>query len=608
VREDLRDFWTVYEAAHEEITAAMRTVAMSFPDFVAMHASVPADGMAARTQAFRDLMSGALEGDRAPLDASLRARGAEYARSSVGRPAWHSMMREMTRQLLPRLVAAYAAEPARLSAALVAAHDFVESMIDLVDEAFMRVKREQLEAQQALALQREQVLDMMPDPAALYAPDGTYLWVNPTVERLTGLPRERLVGQNVWSRPGSAGSDFQSAFERVVATGVQERREMFFGPRNRWYEVQLYSLPSGILSISRDITERRMAQEVGRFFALSLDPLGICDLEGHLIRGNRGFSVLGWSDDELMSRPLNSIVHAADRPAAEALLQQIVAGGKPVIGFEARMECKDGSYRDFLWNAALDPAGRIYVAARDITERKEAERALTRANRAKSEFLSNMSHELRTPLNAILGFAEVLIDRKAGDVSDLQHELLQNVHQGGKHLLGLVNDLLDISKVEAGRLEVQSEPCLPHAAAVEAVASLKPLAEARQINVVVENVSSDVLVAADPKRLKQVLFNLLSNAIKFTPAGGTVKVTSEPTTCGERVRTTVADSGPGIAPAEIAMLFTPFTQLENARERGGTGLGLALSKSLIELMGGTIGVHSAIGAGAHFFIELPRAT
>jgi PAS domain S-box-containing protein len=604
----VRDFWVVNDAHYEEITDAIRSVGLEQPEFVKLYAADPMEVTAARARAYREAVAMAKHGDRGPIEAVMRAQGALYANAGLAKPAWHAMLRELQHQLVPRLVAAYGDDPARLSAALIAAHDFVDDMIMLIDEEYLRVKREKLAEQAALVRHLAQVLDVIPDPAALYDRAGNYLWANPATERLTGQTRDQLVGVNVWTfQAGSTESEFYTAFQRVAASGVHEQRELYFPARARWYDVQLFALPRGVLSISRDITERRNAQQAGRFFELSLDPLGICGVDGKLIVGNPGFAVLGWTDDELKSQPLNALVHIEERPAAEEKLASLVASGMPVIGFEARMACKDGTYRDFLWNAAYDPVGLIYVAARDITERKHAERALTHANRAKSDFLASMSHELRTPLNSIIGFSEVLLDGKAGDLSDVQTEFLGNVQSSGRHLLNLINDLLDISKIEAGRMDVRCDVCPPHAVAAHAAASLQPLADARRVELVVSSNGPVPAVTADQLRLRQVLYNLLSNAIKFTPAGGTVTVTLETMHGGERVRTTVCDTGPGLAPDEVATLFTPFTQLANARERGGTGLGLALSKNLVELMGGSIGVDSAPGAGSRFYIELPVA-
>jgi DNA-binding response OmpR family regulator len=250
---------------------------------------------------------------------------------------------------------------------------------------------------------------------------------------------------------------------------------------------------------------------------------------------------------------------------------------------------------------------RTRAALLSEVQQKNAE--LVQANRLKTEFLANMSHELRTPLNSIIGFTEVLIDEKFGGLNERQRRYLQNVHQSGRHLLRLINDLLDQSKIEAGRLEVARQRCAARHLTYEAVTTVQPMADAKQITLVTDPRDAPRLpfVAGDMTRFRQVIFNLLANAIKFTPIGGRVEVRSQLGADGSYVRTTVSDTGPGIPADEIGRLFTPFTQLPGTRELHvtGTGLGLALSKNLVELMGGRIGVVSTPGEGATFFVELP---
>ena len=242
------------------------------------------------------------------------------------------------------------------------------------------------------------------------------------------------------------------------------------------------------------------------------------------------------------------------------------------------------------------------------TQLEEKNLRLQEAYRLKSEFLSNMSHELRTPLNSIIGFSEILIDGKFGALNERQNRFLNNVDQSGRHLLGLINDLLDQSKIEAGRLQVMRQPSSMHSLVSEAIATLQPLADGKSLAMGMESTGESLpLVSADVVRCKQVLYNLLSNAIKFTPPGGRVSVRMALTSDGKRVSTAVSDTGPGIAEDDLGRLFTPFTQLERTRDlrASGTGLGLALSKQLMGLMDGDINVMSVVGRGATFTISLP---
>jgi PAS domain S-box-containing protein len=371
-----------------------------------------------------------------------------------------------------------------------------------------------------------------------------------------------------------------------------------------------------------DVEEQKQAEQPGRFFSLSLDLLCVAGSDGYFTRLNPSFAILGYSEEELMARPFLDFVHPDDLAATLAEVEKLGRGEK-TIQFENRYRCKDGSYRNLLWSSAPDQSGVIYAAARDITERKriEEERAelnrrlreqndeLTRASRAKSDFLAMMSHELRTPLNSIIGFSEVLANQRFGALTDKQTRYVQNVLQSGRHLLSLINDLLDLSKIEAGRLEVLREPCAPLTLASEAIMTLQPLADARNVAISVERGSSTVpAVTADAARFKQVLYNLLSNAIKFTPTGGQVCVECAVRPDASFVRISVRDTGTGIAKQDIERLFTPFTQLANAKDQGGTGLGLSLTRQLVELMGGQVGVESSLGFGTKFFVDLPVHT
>jgi signal transduction histidine kinase len=229
-----------------------------------------------------------------------------------------------------------------------------------------------------------------------------------------------------------------------------------------------------------------------------------------------------------------------------------------------------------------------------------------RANLAKSQFLSRMSHELRTPLNAILGFSQLL------EMDQLTPEQLDGVHQirkGGRHLLDLINEVLDISRIEAGGLSLSLEPVPVAKTLTEAVDLIRPLVDQRGIRIEAPaEVGDDPCVRADRQRLSQVLLNLLSNAVKYNREEGTVTVAWDETG-RSRLRIAVRDTGQGIPPEAMERLFAPFDRL-GAEQSGeeGTGLGLALTKTLVEAMGGTIGVDSTVGVGSTFWVELELAT
>jgi signal transduction histidine kinase len=229
---------------------------------------------------------------------------------------------------------------------------------------------------------------------------------------------------------------------------------------------------------------------------------------------------------------------------------------------------------------------------------------LETASRHKSEFLANMSHELRTPLNAIIGFSQVLRERLFGEINEKQEEYLDDILSSGNHLLSLINDVLDLSKVEAGQVELEIADFSLREALERGVVMVRERASQVGVSLSLE-LSPDVdVVRGDQRRLRQVVFNLLSNAVKFTPAEGRVVVATRRT--DSEVQVSVADTGPGIAPADRARIFEEFQQTDvGARQREGTGLGLALSKRLVELHGGRIWVESEPGCGSRFTFALP---
>jgi signal transduction histidine kinase/CheY-like chemotaxis protein len=246
---------------------------------------------------------------------------------------------------------------------------------------------------------------------------------------------------------------------------------------------------------------------------------------------------------------------------------------------------------------------------RDLAEQALAleakNRELNRLSEAKSQFLAATSHELRTPLNAIIGFAELLLDGAAGPVSTGQAEYLSDIRTSGTHLLRLINDILDYSKLEAGKLHLTQERVDFPEVVKDAAHML--LASAQKKSVALEVVTeAAIAVMADPLRLKQVVLNLVANAVKFTPNGGRVEVRLE--SRDGRAVLSVSDTGIGIAPEHHAAIFEPFTQVEGQESRRfeGTGLGLSLVKRLLDPMGGTVQVQSAEGQGATFIVELPK--
>jgi signal transduction histidine kinase len=242
--------------------------------------------------------------------------------------------------------------------------------------------------------------------------------------------------------------------------------------------------------------------------------------------------------------------------------------------------------------------------ARLFREIEDKSRQLEIASQHKSQFLANMSHELRTPLNAVLGYTEMLLDGVYGDVTGEAHEILEYIQANGQHLLALINDVLDLSKIEAGQLTLVLDDYAVQSV-VEAVISVaQPLAQAKGLDLQVKVAEDLPLGRGDERRLTQVLLNLVGNAIKFTDAGS---VTITATAIGDVLELAVTDTGPGIAPTDQERIFDAFQQVDNSstRQKGGTGLGLAISRRIVQMHGGTIAVESVPGQGSTFRIRIP---
>jgi len=277
---------------------------------------------------------------------------------------------------------------------------------------------------------------------------------------------------------------------------------------------------------------------------------------------------------------------------------------------------KDGT--EFPVEISLSPLetdGGLLVtsAIRDMTGQRQAECALQeknaeleRANKAKDSFLASMSHELRTPLNGIIGFAEFLSDGKPGTINAKQKEYLEDILNSGRHLLHLINDILDIVKIQAGKLELNPETFRLADVIAEVRAGVNPIAQNKHIQVEIEIAPGLGVVNLDEQRFRQVLYNLLSNALKFTADAGEVKIIAG-FDGSHRLRISVRDTGIGINPEDIKRLFKEFEQLETGTDRrfDGTGLGLALTRKIVEMQGGTIHVESEAGKGSTFTVILP---
>ena len=347
----------------------------------------------------------------------------------------------------------------------------------------------------------------------------------------------------------------------------------------------------------------------------------ICDYAGNIVDANDGFlETFGYTRDDLLSGRVqwSKMTPPEWTHLDERAIEQLRTQGK-ARPWEKEYFHKNGSRVSVLVGVASINDSQTLAFVLDISERKRFEeirarsaeleaqnRRIQEASRLKSEFLANMSHELRTPLNSIIGFAELLHDREVDPASPQYLEFLQDILRSGRHLQQLINDVLDLAKVEAGKMELRPERVDVAQLIAEVSNVLRGVAAAKHIRVEASVQPEAKLGTLDPSRFKQVLYNYLSNALKFTTEGGSVAVSAtleQP----DMLCLTVEDTGIGIAESDLGRLFVDFQQLEEGatKKHGGTGLGLALTKRLVEAQGGSVGVKSVVGRGSQFFALLP---
>lgn len=359
------------------------------------------------------------------------------------------------------------------------------------------------------------------------------------------------------------------------------------------------------------VSAAAVAHELDSFFTVTPDLVCLADLEGRFTRVNPSWHhVLGWTEDELTGRPYVDFVHPDD--VAETQRASVaLADGETVTKFENRYREKNGSFRWLSWRAKLDlNTGLIAAIARDVTQRragedqlKEVNAKLQDASRNKDAFLARMSHDLRTPLTAVVGFAQLLdSDTLTPDQSESVHQILK----AGRHLTQMIDEVLQVVRAEAGAVPLSVEPLHLTEVANEAVDLIRPSATRRRLVVSVDaGDPARSWVLGDRQRTTEILLNLLSNAVKYNRDGGTIHVAIS--SREDKVRISVIDTGPGLSPDQCRRVFNPFERLDAAnRHIEGTGLGLALAKSMAVLMNGQVGVDSEVDRGSAFWLELAR--
>jgi hypothetical protein len=370
----------------------------------------------------------------------------------------------------------------------------------------------------------------------------------------------------------------------------------------------------------------------------SRDAICVLDGEMRFVRASRASEALwGYRLEELTGKSYLDMLLLEDRPIAVAELERLRSAEPAPPSLVTRAVRKDGSVIHVTWSLAWSEADRHwYGIARDDTEHARLDQALEQraaelrtyaarlataksaaeaADRVKSAFLATMSHELRTPLNSIIGFTGVLLQGLAGPLNGEQRTQLSIVRDNARHLLALINDVLDISKIEAGELRLVAEPFDLAAIVHQVSSSLGPLAERKRLALIVRVAEGVGTIVGDACRVKQLLLNLMNNAIKFTERGSVTLEVIPVATPGRgatgaqdgAVRLRVTDTGIGIRPDDLAKIFHPFYQVDAppGRNHEGTGLGLAICRQLVDLMGGTIEVESRVGEGSTFTVTVP---
>jgi PAS domain S-box-containing protein len=490
------------------------------------------------------------------------------------------------------------------------------------------------------------VVEYAPIGVAMVDNTGTPLFVNTCLSKILGYSKEELCQM-----------DFtQFTYKEDIDLDVQLYQELMGGLRDRYTLDKRFIHKTGKLiwgdltvaavrreeenatfavAMVRDVTERHLAEQKLRELsdrlelALQAGKIGVWEWD---VTND----ILFWDDRmyELFDippsvQPLSyqtfiSRVHPDDRSYVETTLQNAIAN-REKFDCEFRIVLDDGTIRFIKGDSIVrygenhnEPTRTIGINW-DLSDRKHTEeqlrqtnRELERATRLKDEFLANMSHELRTPLNSILGMCEGLQEEVFGTLTDKQHKSLTTIERSGKHLLDLINEILDLSKIESGKLELEIQEVSLYDICQSSLTFVRQMAYKKNIHLSQQVPQNIGTISVDERRLRQILINLLTNAVKFTPNGGsvTLEVMRQPPTnsdsCGY-VSLSVVDTGIGIHPNNLNKLFQEFVQIDSNLNRryGGTGLGLSLVRRLTELHGGTVTVDSELGEGSRFTVHLP---
>jgi len=491
------------------------------------------------------------------------------------------------------------------------------------------------------------VVEDQTDLICRFTPDGLLTFVNEAFCRFHGKRSDELIGAHFFQALSKEDAAVPLSYINSLPADepVVSFDHRLHSPDDQvvWHQYRVRRLFQGkgdtreFQAVIQDITQRKQSEQALRASEEKYHSLidhipdvvwtansnrDLIYISGNVVK------VLGYSSEELLGgQSWLDRIHPEDAARVGQAYQKLFSDGEK-FDVEYRICRKDGGWI-WLHNRALTtrPGEGIMCADGiflDITQRRQAEAAIQHtkdaaesANLAKSQFLANMSHELRTPLNAIIGFSEILADKTFGDLNDRQLKYSDNILNSGRHLLQLINDILDLAKVEAGRVELMRNTFSVAAALSEVHTIVKTLANKKNISLEFEAATDLPSLFADEAKFKQIMYNLLSNAIKFTPDGGNVSVTAEVQTAksagsgpaDEFLRVAVTDTGIGIQASDQERVFKEFEQVDSSygRQQQGTGLGLALTKRLVEMHGGRIWVESdgVEGKGSTFTFLIP---